>query len=235
MPRPVLIVAHPGHELRLFGWMRRNRPLLSILTDGSGSAAPSRLHYSAALAAQCGAIPGPVFGPMPDRAWYAAILAADAAPFLAAAASIADAAEPGAPVVADPVEGYNPMHDLAAALADAVADRTGGPRFTYPLTVPVARRTPIPLDAATLALKQAAVEAYAPLADEVRALLRVAPGALADERLLPESFAWPPAMTPPPAYERIGSERAAAGIYGETIRYTHVRTLALGLRSHVPA
>ena len=234
MTRPLLIVAHPGHELRLFGWMERERPLLCILTDGSGSVAPARTPYSAALAEQCGALAGPVFGAMPDRAWYAAILAGDGAPFADAVAAIAAAATPGAPVVADPVEGYNPMHDLASALADAVAARIGGARLTYPLMAAREGGEAIRLDAETLARKRAAVAAYAPLAEEAEALLRADPAALAEERILPTAFAWPEASAP--AYERIGAERAARGVYGRTIRYAaHVRPLALALREAVPA
>ena len=216
--------------------MERVAPLVCILTDGSGSTAPARTQYSAALVAACGARQGPVFGRMPDRAWYAAILDGDAAPFLAAAEEIAAAAEPGAAVVADPVEGYNPMHDLTAALADAVAARTGGPRLTYPLMAARTGGEAWRLDGAALARKRAAVAAYTPLAEEAAALLRADPQALAEERLLPDAFPWPERPDPTPAYERIGAERAAAGVYGRTIRYAaHVRPLALALRQAVPA
>lgn len=236
MAQPLLIVAHPGHELRLVHWMKRERPMLCILTDGSGSVAPPRTRFSAVLAAGCGAARGPVFGAMSDRAWYAAILAQDLAPFRAAVEAIAAAAAAGAPVVADPVEGYNPMHDLAAAVADAVTARTGGPRLTFPLTHPAPGGQALRLDAAALARKRAAVEAYTPLAQEAQALLRDQPEALAEERLLPAAFAWPERMDPPPAYERIGAERASAGVYGTTIRYVeHVRPLAFALREAVPA
>lgn len=234
MTRPLLIVAHPGHELRLFAWMERERPLLCILTDGSGSIAPARTPYSGALARGCGALRGPVFGVMSDRDWYAAILAGDAAPFIAAMEAIVAAAPPGAPVIADPVEGYNPMHDLAAALADAVAARIGGARLTYPLMAARQGGEVLRLDAATLARKRDAVAAYAPLAEEAATMLRAQPGALAEERILPDHYAWPP--TAEPAYERIGAERAARGVYGRTIRYAdHVRPLAMMLRNAVPA
>lgn len=236
MAQPLLIVAHPGHELRLVHWMETERPLLCILTDGSGSVAPPRTRFSAALAAGCGAARGPVFGTMSDRAWYAAILAQDLAPFRAAVEAIAAATQAAAPVVADPVEGYNPMHDLAAAVADAVAARTGGARLTFPLTHPAAGGEALRLEPAALARKRAAVEAYTPLAQEAQALLRAQPEALAEERLLPAAYAWPPRMDPPPAYERIGADRASAGVYGTTIRYAeHVRPLALALREAVPA
>jgi hypothetical protein len=121
MNRPILIVAHPGHELRLTAWMERERPLVCILTDGSGGGSQPRTGFSRDLITRCGAAAGPVFGPLSDRAWYAAILAGDTAPFLDAAERIAAVAASGALVVADPVEGYNPMHDLCAAVGDRVA------------------------------------------------------------------------------------------------------------------
>ena len=234
MTRPLLIVAHPGHELRLFAWMERERPLLCILTDGSGSIAPARTRYSDALARGCGALRGPVFGLMPDRDWYAAILSGDSTPFTTAVEAIAAAATPGAPVIADPVEGYNPMHDLAAAVADAVAARIGGARLTYPLMAARQGGKVLRLDAAGLARKRGAIMAYAPLAEEAEAMLRAQPEALAEERILPDGHDWPPMAEP--AYERIGAERAARGVYGRTIGYAeHVRPLALMLREALPA
>lgn len=168
---------------------------------------------------------------MPDRAWYASILGGDASPFLRAAEEITAAAERNAAVIADPVEGYNPMHDLTAALADAVAARTGGLRLTYPLMAPRNGGEAWQLDDMALARKRAAIAAYTPLAEEAAALLHTIPQAMAEERLLPDVFAWPERPDPVPAYERIGAERAAAGVYGRTILYTaHVRPLALALR-----
>lgn len=31
--RLLLVIAHPGHELRLLGWMHKTHPLVAILTD----------------------------------------------------------------------------------------------------------------------------------------------------------------------------------------------------------
>jgi hypothetical protein len=231
MPRPILIVAHPGHELRLTAWMERHAPLLCILTDGSGGAGDARMAYSRTLAATCGAVPGPVFGMMPDRAWYQAILAADAAPFLDAATRIAGAAEPGALVVADPVEGYNPMHDLCAALADRVAAAIGGTRRSYALMLPGEGAEVITLDAAARERKRAAVAAYAPMLAEAAELLRAEPRAIDEERILPAGFDWPPVMAPTPVYEVFGQALAAVGVHREAIGYArHVRLLALRLR-----
>src|SRR5437879_291791 len=43
IPQPALVICHPGHELKLFGWMTRARPVVHVLTDGSGSSKRSRL------------------------------------------------------------------------------------------------------------------------------------------------------------------------------------------------
>ncbi len=41
--RSLLVMGHPGHELRLYGWVGLARPLVCILTDGSGSDGVPRL------------------------------------------------------------------------------------------------------------------------------------------------------------------------------------------------
>ena len=38
-----LILGHPGHELRVYGWTRSIRPLTFVITDGSGASGISRL------------------------------------------------------------------------------------------------------------------------------------------------------------------------------------------------
>jgi hypothetical protein len=43
MNPPALIVAHPGHELVILGWVEANHPLVTIFTDGSGRGGVSRL------------------------------------------------------------------------------------------------------------------------------------------------------------------------------------------------
>ena len=237
---PLLILAHPGHELRLFHWMERTRPLVFILTDGSGGGATSRIAYSADCLRAAGARAGQaVFGLMPDRAWYAALRGRDPAPFLAAVAGIA--AEVAVPsgvsplVVADPVEGYNPMHDLCSAVADAVAARLGAfsRRRSFALTAEAQScgSPDLTLDAAALVRKRAAIAAYAPLAEEAARLLAAEPASLGQERLLPSYFDWPTQMTPPPAYEAFGQERVRSGRYEAPITYAeHVLPMVRAIR-----
>src|SRR5947208_5047344 len=73
--RAALIVAHPGHELRLYHWLERARPLTFILTDGSGHTARSRVPSTSAALARAGARQGSIFGALADRELYQAVLA----------------------------------------------------------------------------------------------------------------------------------------------------------------
>jgi hypothetical protein len=232
LPKNILIVAHPGHELRIFHWLERERPQVSILTDGSGGEASSRTAYSGKTLAAAGASRGPVFGEAPDRAWYDAILNRDAAPFIQAARAIAAAAGDEAEmcVVGDAADGYNPVHDLANAVASAVAARLRltGTKVSLLASpaIPMAGRPALTLalDEAALARKLAAVDAYQPLAEEARRVRELAP---ADVETLHESdFSWPPEFEP--EWERFGRQRVAAGAYDRVITYRdHVRPLAL--------
>ena len=158
--------------------MARHRPAVFILTDGSGGRAGGATQISADCVRQAGGRLGGVFCVAPDRAWYAALLAADETPFAAALAAILAAARP-APrlVVSDAVDGYNPLHDLCAALAAAVVVRLrrDGARVRHLVSPAV----PVPLGPATLRLrltpaelrrKHRAIRDYRPLAGEIRAL-----------------------------------------------------------------
>src|SRR3954465_5697195 len=89
---PVLIIAHPGHELRLFDWMERQRPLVFILSDGSGGAQSSRLDYSVSAIRAAGASLIEGSRRRSAREWYAAILAGDIAAFTQTVDAIAAAA-----------------------------------------------------------------------------------------------------------------------------------------------
>src|SRR5262245_21413951 len=72
--RPALVIAHPGHELRIHGWLCQHRPTVFVLTDGSGRGGRSRLGTTGRVLAQAGAEPGSIFGRYPDAAVYQALL-----------------------------------------------------------------------------------------------------------------------------------------------------------------
>ena len=89
--RAVLVVAHPGHELRVHGWLELARPQVWVLTDGSGHGASSRLASTSAVLARAGARPGSIYGRLSDRAAYAMILDGDDAAVFALVEELAEA------------------------------------------------------------------------------------------------------------------------------------------------
>jgi hypothetical protein len=116
----LLVVAHPGHELRLFGWLCSARPDVLVLTDGSGHSGRSRIEATRNILRMTGARAGPVFGEFTDRQLYVALLQADAAPFAGLTEAVAAVLRTGRyrTVIADPLEGYNPTHDLCRVIVN---------------------------------------------------------------------------------------------------------------------
>lgn len=237
--RALLLHAHPGHELRLFGWMERYRPTLFLMTDGSGGGA-SRTHHSSETALRAGARIGSAFGAAPDRDWYAAILNADTTMFekMVDALVQSAAAQDSVLIVSDAVDGYNPMHDLCEAVAATAAStlRRQGRNATHLVARAVSGGdngdiiTDIRLNDEAQARKQAAIDAYTPLAEEVRRLLEEEPGALASEQLRRPAFEWPTRWSP--SWESVGASRVATNKYVQRIEYArHIRPLALALLS----
>src|SRR5258705_11776312 len=72
-----LVIAHPGHELRVYQWLRLARPVCFVLTDGSGRSGKLRLGLTPKILQQKGAQPGSLYGRFTEHAFYAAILKGD--------------------------------------------------------------------------------------------------------------------------------------------------------------
>lgn len=119
--RYALAISHPSHELRVYGWVERNRPIVYVLTDGGGRSQLPRLQKTAELLDQLGATTGAVFGRIPDLDLYAAILDVDVALFRSLAEEIAaDLIARRIDVIAgDAAEGYSAAHDTWRILIDA--------------------------------------------------------------------------------------------------------------------
>lgn len=111
---PALSLAHPGHELTVHAWLARAKPLVLVLTDGSGRMDEGRVESSRRVISAAGASPGPLFSRYSDRDIYHAILAGDLSFFLTLADEVAEClANHGIDFVAsDAYEGVNPVHDL---------------------------------------------------------------------------------------------------------------------------
>jgi hypothetical protein len=122
---PALIVAHPGHELMVFGWVEETRPRVSILTDGSGRGGVSRVPSSLRVLQQAKATLGTLAGAITDVAFYDAMLDGDIDFFLDLTIRMSDELLESHPpyVAGDAREGFNPIHDTCRTMIDAAVTR----------------------------------------------------------------------------------------------------------------
>ena len=241
---PVLVVGHPGHELRVYGWLVTARPVVHVLTDGSGSDGTPRIASTTALLDGAGASRGSIYGRMSDREVYAAILAGDHARFIGLAEELADGflRDHVDLVAGDAVEGFNPSHDVcrylintAVRLAAAASGRPIG-CYAFPLDgapdfCPDGSNTlRVSLDDAMLDRKLRAAHAYPELRSEVESALdRFGTRPFRTECLmsvdLSDPYGWEADRIP--FYESYGAQRVASGAYEHVVTFReHLRPLA---------
>jgi hypothetical protein len=242
-----LVIAHPGHELRVLGWLQIARPVVHILTDGSGHTNQSRIPSSERVLTAAGADRGSIFGRLRDKDLYAALLRHDHSTFTDVADELSAALVAGGVqmVLGDASEGYNPGHDVCRLIIDAAVTRAvaagGGPIANFefslvsrPDTCDETRRDRaiwVQLDDEVFARKMATARAYPELADEVeRSIVTLGMDAFRTECLRPA----PASTSVPdetPYYEMHGANQVTAGHYERTLRYQeHVRPVALALQ-----
>jgi AcrR family transcriptional regulator len=233
-----LIVAHPGHELRVFRWMEEFRPIYCCITEGSGGIGTPRIASTGALLDKVGVTRGPIYGRYSDKEVYQLLLSGNVEAFAQLAIELADFLVSAGVncVVGDAVEGFNPVHDVCRFLIDGAVERvrrrTGRVLQNYdfvldgkPDACPDSLRsgvTRLDLDEDALDRKIAAAFAYRELRQEVDlALGRFGRGAFGVEYLRPtttrmmlEQF-----DRELPAYERYGQMRVNERRYDEIIRY----------------
>jgi hypothetical protein len=249
--RAALVVAHPGHELRVYGWLESARPRVFILTDGSGRSGCSRLHSTAEILSRVGACAGAVFGRFTDQAVYQAILRHDHRLFVELASELTDEflRHRIEYVAGDAAEGYNPTHDICRLLIDtavAMAARLHGVRIgNYdfllkgrPDECPERLRRQanwLRLDNDTLSRKLKAANNYPELAAEVKqAISENGASAFRVECLRPASEGnggGEQQRAERPFYEQYGEQQMAVGYYESLISYReHLAPLAGALR-----
>jgi hypothetical protein len=248
---PLLVAAHPGHELRIHQWLETAHPTVFILTDGSGSAGEGRIGSTSQVLRRTGARPGAVYGLTTDRGIYGAILDRDFALFARTVDAIAGhLVRDGVDyIVGDAVEGYNPSHDACRLMVNAAVEmvrRTSGrklPNYDF-LLVGAPDDCPeelvgdavwLRLGDEDLARKLEAARQYPELAAEVERLLaRFGPAAFGTECLRPVGDGLSVDLDDPPYYETYGEQRVAAGAYQRVLRYReHFLPLAEALGNHV--
>lgn len=248
--RTALVIGHPGHELIVHGWLEVTRPIVFVLTDGSGRSNQSRLASTTKVINQAGAKSGSIYGRLMDAEGYAAILDHEFDVFVGLARELCGVflVERIDYVAGDALEGYNPMHDVCRLVINAavtVARRVRGhPLANLEFSLigqPACHETPHSdgscrlLDDAAFARKMAAANGYAELAGEVHATQeRTSTDALRVECLRPvASGAGDYRSDQPPFYEQHGEKQVAAGYYHQVLRYReHIAPLAEALRHY---
>ena len=247
--RTALVVGHPGHELLVHGWLEVTRPIVFVLTDGSGRSNQSRLASTTKVLDQTGAKIGSVYGRVTDAAAYAAILNHDFDLFVGLAKELGEAfAEERIDCVAgDAFEGYNPLHDVCRLIINAAVTAASRSRehrianFEFSLIdrpgcsheVPHAYGIRGILDEAAFARKMKAAQEYAQLAGEVLAALeRTSSDAFRVECLCPVDHAGDFSCEHP-FYEQHGEKQVAAGYYDRVLRYKeHIAPLGEALKRY---
>ncbi|HEX8493132.1 MAG TPA: hypothetical protein VF658_09850 [Pyrinomonadaceae bacterium] len=252
LTRAALVVAHPGHELLVHGWLEITRPRVFVFTDGSARSTQSRLDSTSKILDQTGARRGSIYGRLSDASAYSAIINHEFELFKRLARELAEALieERVSTVAGDAIEGYNPMHDVCRLLINT-AVRIASHATCQPIknlafslfNKPIACSQTLCADCVSLQLdeaafkrKMAAAEGYNEMKDEVYAAIdRASLDAFRTERLHPVDTddgksLWEKEQ---PFYERYGEKRVAAGHYQQVLRYKeHLAPLAEALRQY---
>lgn len=119
----ILVIAHPGHELRVHGWLETTRPEVWVLTDGSGRTGRSRIDSTTRVLEATGATRGRVYGRMSDIDLYNAALNSEYGAFTNLVDELADVLlqDDVDCIAGDAEEGYNPAHDTCRLIINAAA------------------------------------------------------------------------------------------------------------------
>ncbi len=242
--RVVVFVAHPGHELRLYHLLELTKPVVHVLTDGSGSRASNRTPSTTKILEATGSRQGSVYGRFPDTEVYRMMLEGDVNACRALVDEFADSIrdERAEVLIGDMMEGYNSSHDLCRIMIGAAVAKCRSEysmnieNFDFPLMglpgryADVSGAVKIALDDEAFERKLDAANHYPELRHEVdAAIAQIGKAPFQVEVVRPiadtEGLEWPEAE--PPYYETYGEKQVAAGIYKHVIRYReHVQPLA---------
>jgi hypothetical protein len=248
--RSLLVIAHPGHELRVFNWLQQRRSGVFILTDGSGSADEGRMDETELLLRAVSASRVGWLESYADKEVYRLMLEGQAGPFTDLVRELARyiVAHEIEEIVGDMIEGYNPSHDLCRNLINAAVELAAlmghktGRNLAFALVGnpnPVGKGVQplevIRLDDAALEQKCAASMNYSALRHEVELALRsFGKKAFATEAFYDATVLGDEPSTIPPYYESYGEKQVASGRYDRVIRFhTHVKPLVAAIRKEL--
>ncbi len=246
--RAALVVAHPGHELRVYGWLKQIRPRVFVLTDGSGHSGVSRITRTSEILAKLQAEKGSLFGRFTDKSIYQALLNHDLELFVEIAEELASQFLDNriTIVVGDAREDHNPTHDVCRLVIDAavaIARKASGSEIQS-LEFAIVGSTNghqsakpdiqcITLDADCLAEKIVAARGYVELKEEIDHFIKTQPeDSFRCEYLYPATnhAERGPLDGVSCFYEAHGERRVREGLYKDVIRYAdHVLPVATRL------
>ncbi|PSL47348.1 hypothetical protein CLV51_102194 [Chitinophaga niastensis] len=228
-----LIIAHPGHELRVFRFIELYKPRVYVLTDGAGSSGDSRLYNTIAILEKCGASISSIMGHYSDREIYRIMLEKDYLSLTTLVQKILlDFEEHNIQmVVGDAIEGYNPTHDLCRYLINLIVslkevnDGVGLSNFDFLLDGVMSEEEGdlvIQLDNADFERKQRAAEGYTELSKELESTIQKygnSPFMVESLRKVqqPHTFSsWGEGV---PFYEQYAREKVSKGVYDKAISF----------------
>lgn len=209
------MVAHPGHELRLFHWLELDRPAVFVLTDGSGRSGRSRIESTRAVLAATGCTVGSVMGRFTDAEIYRAIMERDVRGIADVTRELRSALEGFRSVVSDAMELYNPAHDLCHVMAGLAAPPSAE-RYAYAVVEAPGEGITLTLDDEAFQRKLAMAHRYGDLAIDIDELI----SRIGGDALRREVFFRPSQPEEKkPYYETRGEEQVRAGKYRSVLRY----------------
>ena len=235
-----LVIGHPGHELRIYRFMELYKPVVFVLTDGSGSAASSRIDKTRRIIQNTGCTEGGIIARFTDKEIYNHILQKNHPVFRSLAGELGNEfAKHDIDVVAgDSNEGFSPTHDLCRYIINcavrqyALRKNKNVPNYEFyleaaPDKFPKEKESElmqIHLDAEQFDRKYRAALEYPELAFELKRFLE-----MFGKKPFQTEYLWPViSETNPvgwqsalPDYETTGKQRMADGIYADAITFSH--------------
>lgn len=120
--KTALIIGHPGHELRAYAFIKKYKPDVFILTDGSGSSNAPRIQQSMKLLASLGAKFQDSIKSFTDIELYNIVLEQNFSEILFYKNSLKDIIirNDYDIIVGDALEGFNPTHDICRYLINGI-------------------------------------------------------------------------------------------------------------------
>lgn len=236
--KSALIIGHAGHELRVLKFIELFRPMVFVITDGSGSGGKSRIERTRKILEHYGCEISDVFGQNTDRDIYKAILQKDLTTFRMIHNAIFKAIKNAnvTTVFGDACEGFNPTHDMCRYIINSCVDLSGNTIKNYKIMLNGMYGSNLP-GAITVKLseedkrnRQELINGY----EEIKKEVEIAESKFGKEAFDTESLyevaksdhkyrTW---KSDKPFYETYGEQKLKDGTYKEIIRFEDVLMVA---------